>query len=237
MHKQVFLFAGPSAFGTEFEAMDAITRTIPEVVCRSPAKRGDVDDLVAATETPGVIALADGTFHSYPSVGHRELRQAIQKGWLVYGLCSMGAIRASELLHMGMLPWGRVAEMFCSNALLPDDEVALVHGQDAPYFPLSEPLVHLREFLRVIAQDKLVAPEQAAEVARQLSTMWYGYRTLGRTQELLAPALSANSLTEVNERLARFDAYRLKQQDLSAFLKATPWRYTPGPLSMATARL
>jgi hypothetical protein len=64
----------------------------------------------------------DGQTDRHLSVSHVELHEAMGAGWKVYGLCSMGAIRASKTHHMGMLPLGRVAQMFCDDANFADNE-------------------------------------------------------------------------------------------------------------------
>ncbi len=78
MPESITIFAGPSLHGTELQAG-------PSGLCWvSPARRGDIAQLVES-QAPGAIGLADGTFHSYSSVGHVEIRTAIERGWRVYG--------------------------------------------------------------------------------------------------------------------------------------------------------
>lgn len=228
MARSVFLFAGPSLHGTPWAGVHEAGATPGYGLSwLPPARRGDIDMLVAQHAAPGVIGLADGTFHSYPSVGHRELRQAIQAGWLVFGLCSMGAIRVSELSHMGMLPWGRVARMFCTNPELADDEVALVHSAEAPYLPFSEPMVHLREFLCRMRARGLLGAQQEQTLVHSFRERWYGDRTLPKLAQELAQALGAPAMAALQSELDDFSPYRLKQQDLLSFVASKPWLYVP----------
>lgn len=215
----VYLFAGPSAHGTPYEA----ARDGAGLLWRPPARRGDIAALVAAAPAPGVIALADGTFHSYPSVGHAELRQALRAGWVVYGLCSMGAIRASEMRHLGMRPFGQVAARFCAEPDLADDEVALAHAAEAPYLPLSEPLLHLRAYLARMRALELLDEEVAAAVTAALRGRWYAGRTLPALRAELRRLARPGALPALLEQLADFAPYRLKQQDLVRFVAERPW--------------
>lgn len=217
----VHIFAGPSLFGTPFQGAEPDT---PDgVVWLPPARRGDIAALVDQCDAPGILGLADGTFHSYPSVAHTELRDAVQKGWLVYGLCSMGAIRASEMRHLGVRPFGRVAQMFCDDPDLPDDEVALVHAADLPCFPLSEPMLHIRAYLaHMIAQGLLDAP-QHAELVSVMRERWYAGRTLALLREELKRIGRPDAHEALLSHLLDFGPYRLKQQDLMHFLEAKPW--------------
>jgi TfuA protein len=222
--RTVHLFAGPSLFGTAYHDAPAGTcADADEVVWLPPARRGDAQALIRAHEQPGVLALADGTFHSYPSIAHQELRDAMQQGWLVYGLCSMGAIRACELAHMGMKPFGRVAQMFCDDPDLPDDEVALVHEQEAPYLPFSEPMVHIREFLAQMEMRGLLTSAQRTALTTSLRERWYAERTLAKLREELSRLVEPTAFEALSQAMADFTPYRLKQQDLVAFVQTKPW--------------
>ncbi|ASU38015.1 hypothetical protein hmeg3_06690 [Herbaspirillum sp. meg3] len=219
MHEATYIFAGPSLFGTGLS-----TVTTNGISWRPPARRGDIEQLVIKQKNPGVIGLADGTFHSYPSVGHVELREALDAGWRVYGLCSMGAIRVSEMSHMGMIPWGKVAKMFCSDRNLADDEVALVHSTETPYVPLSEPMLHIREFCAQAQQQDLLTGEQAAIILDSLRQRWYGDRTIANFRlEIASVCADHKLLTALLSATYNFDPYRLKQADLVSFATECPW--------------
>ncbi|HZX26900.1 MAG TPA: YcaO-like family protein [Telluria sp.] len=219
-HPAVYLFAGPSAHGTPYQDRAAGAG----LVWRPPARRGDIAALVAQTPVPGIIALADGTFHSYPAVGHAELRQALRSGWTVFGLCSMGAIRASEMQHMGMRPFGQVAARFCADPDLADDEVALSHAAGAPYLPLSEPLLHLRAYLAHMHELGLLDQDEHQALAAHLSARWYAERTLPALRAALQRIARPAALPALLERMQDFGRYRLKQQDLASFVESQPWR-------------
>ena len=73
---------------------------------RSPVRRGDIAALL--DKTPGVLVVVDGVFNQSLAVGHAELRSAIAAGWQVFGLSSMGAVRAFEMRNLGMIGFGRV---------------------------------------------------------------------------------------------------------------------------------
>lgn len=216
------LFAGPSLFDTPFHD-EAAARQQPGITWHAPARRGDIEALLAAHPGPGALALADGTFHAYPSVRHIELRDALEAGWQVWGLCSMGAIRACEMQHLGMKPWGQVAEAFCARPETPDDEVALVHGAGHPWLPLSEPMVHLREFLACMQAEGHLGADVAAAVAHALRERWYGERTLAALRGLLAERVDAAALARLDAQLADFSRFRLKQRDLQQFIERRPW--------------
>lgn len=210
------MFAGPTLNGAASLAQENGVKLLP------PVKRGDVERLVS-TRRPGVMAIVDGQFHQCLSVGHAEIRLAIAAGWQVWGLSSMGAIRACEMRHVGMHGFGEVYEWFCREEDFRDDEVALTHGPTAPYVALSEPLVHIRVWLRELVKTRLLSPTQEKRLLKDLMSLWFGERTLSRVRAMVL-ALIPDRARELDESLAGFDRYRLKSRDLSDFLREQPWK-------------
>lgn len=194
-------------------------RRITEV--RGPAKRGDITQLIEQ-RAPGVIAIVDGIFHSYPAVGHAELLKAIRHGWQVWGLSSMGAIRACEMRSFGMLGYGQIFEQFCVDDSYSDDEVTLLHTPDAPYAPLSEPMVHLRNCLRFLATTGAISASTFIAAERSLKERWYGHRTITALREIVET--DCNNLEMVHHAIDNFDQFRSKVADFVRFCEEKPWR-------------
>ena len=191
------------------------------VVVRAPAQRGDIAALVARRR-PGVIALADGVFHQTLAVGHAELRDAVAGGWQVWGLSSLGAIRACEMRHLGVRGYGAVYERFVADDEFSDDEVALVHAPDPPYQAISEPLIHIRIALEALGDAGVLNGAQRRALTGRLKRLWYGERTLGRLRaEILATTPAANAA--VDRWLKGFGRFRIKTLDLERFLVERPW--------------
>ena len=216
LNSRVWLFAGPTLNGAATLAQETGIKLLP------PVKRGDVERLVS-TRRPCVMAIVDGQFHQCLSVGHAEIRLAIAEGWQVWGLSSMGAIRACEMRHVGMHGFGQVYEWFCRDEDFRDDEVALTHGPTAPYVALSEPLVHIRVWLQELVKTRLLSAAQEKRLLKELMSMWFGERTLSRVRAMVL-ALIPDRARELDETLAGFDRYRLKARDLSSFLREQPWK-------------
>jgi hypothetical protein len=217
MSENIFIFAGPSLFGS------GVDTTTSDITWLPPARRGAIEELAKA-HNPGVIGLADGTFHAYPSVSHVELREALQAGWRIYGLCSMGAIRACEMRHMGMIPWGVVAEMFCADPNFADDEVALIHGVEIPFIPLSEPMIHIRQFCKQAQSNGWLSAHQSNDVVHTLKEQWYGTRTISNLCKALCTVLETQVLPDqLLAATANFKPFRIKQADLLSFVNAKPW--------------
>ena len=213
-----FLYAGPTleeARGAGAIALEGI-RLLP------PAKRGDVEDL-ASFFRPGIIILVDGLFHQRLAVGHAEIREALAKGWRVWGLSSMGAIRAYEMRNLGVRGYGQVYKCFFQHEDFRDDEVALLHEQEPPYRSFSEPLVHLRFWLRELVRTRLLSPSQHDQILESLKSMWFGERTLQRVRGMVLDLVPGHE-DSVDAMLAQFDRFRVKSLDLVDFLQKQRWK-------------
>lgn len=208
------LFAGPTRWGLGRALGDYLG-----LLWCAPAARGAIQELVE-TRPPGVVVLVDGVFHHAPAVGHAELLAALRAGWEVWGLGSMGAIRAAEMHSLGMRGYGVVFDSYRERPDMCDDEVTLLHEPDAPYRHLSEPLFHLRSATAELVRKGFGA-SAAARVLNQLQDRWYGHRTWALWQAL---ALEAGATVDMVEQVrARPEVHRRKSLDLLDFLEAAPW--------------
>lgn len=218
-----FLFAGPTLYRSDgSQLLPAEIHLLP------PVQRGDTPRLIQS-EPSGVMIVADGLFHQVLAVGHVELRDAMEAGWQVWGLSSMGAIRACEMRHLGMRGFGQVYDLFVQQDDFQDDEVALLHASDPPYAPITEPLVHLRAALDFLAAQFLLSPEDACAVAADMKALWYGERFLSVFMAGVMDRAEPSDRHWVHEALADFDRFRIKTRDLETFLCRREWEagYNP----------
>jgi hypothetical protein len=213
---EVTLFAGPSTYGLERAAL-----LQDGVQLRPPVRRGDVDRLVEAEATPGVLVICDGVFQSVPAVSHAELCAAIDAGWQVWGVSSIGAIRAFELRDEGMRGFGYVYEQLSRHADFTDDEMCLLHFPEDPWFPLTEALVNLRHALDVRGAALGISVDAAARALAPLSRAWFG----DRTPEFMHAALvdAGVPAPDAQALLAWTAANRVKSLDLRRLMQVRPW--------------
>jgi hypothetical protein len=214
---RLFLFAGPT-----LAASPRARELAKHFRVRPPVKRFDVEKLVATRGTPGVLVVVDGVFHDTLAVGHAELRDALRRGWRVWGLSSMGAIRAREMATLGMRGYGEVYARFAADGDFQDDEVALLHEGTPPYRGLTEPLVHLRAAVAHLVEKGIVAARAAAEVLRDLKSRWYGERSLRGMIEALGVG-ARGGVGAVRAELGDFRRFALKTRDLEAFVDERAW--------------
>jgi hypothetical protein len=148
------VFAGPSLFGAD-------TSTFGEIDLRPPAGKGDL--LAAALAGASAIGLVDGTFEFGAATWHKEILCAIDRGVLVFGAASMGALRAAECAAFGMVGIGRVYADYAEGRRQSDADVAIMHAPAAlAYRPLSEALVDMDATLDRLSETGALSTEMAA---------------------------------------------------------------------------
>jgi hypothetical protein len=218
MSGPIVLFAGPSLAG----GPDGAVHVPPDVHLRPPAARGDLARL-GEGEEPGVVLLADGRFHDVPPPGHGEIRTLCLAGWQVWGVSSLGAIRAAECHPVGMRGFGRVYAALLADESLGDDEVTLLHLPESPWTALSEPLVHLRVLLTAEVEAGRLPPGPVTRVLTTLRSTWFGERTIDLVATQLSHALAIPASTLRQGLRERLPASRVKTLDLADLLRARPW--------------
>ncbi len=164
------IFLGPS-----------LRRTAVEGLCgasyRPPAAMGDITR--AAADGAPAIVLIDGVFENGPAVWHKEILWALSRGVAVIGASSMGALRAAELDHHGMLGVGDVYHAYASGEITDDDEVAVVHGPaETGYMALSDAMVDIRDAVHAAVAAGAVSAEAAAAVITEAKSCHFKQRSL-----------------------------------------------------------
>ncbi len=216
------LFAGPTTHGLPAACVsDAVD------VVRPPARRGDVSRLIAEQRrqgrAPGTLVICDGAFQQVAALGHAELCDALDAGWQVWGVASLGAIRAWEMRHEGMRGHGRVHARFARVDDLPDDELTLLHAPMPPWFPLSEALVEVRMAIEALQAEGAITAAAADAVVRPLAGMWFADRTEARLRALVDAACGAGS-GMAQRVVTRIRTDAVKRSDLASLLALAPWR-------------
>ena len=140
----VLVFAGPSLpAGTELD---------PSIRLMPPARCGDL--IRALRHDPVAIGLVDGVFEVAPTVWHKEILAAMDRGVAVYGAASLGALRAAELDRYGMIGVGAIYEAYRDGIVESDAAVMVTHAPaELGYRPLTVALVDVEATLRAARLD------------------------------------------------------------------------------------
>jgi len=118
--------------------------------------------------------------------------------------------------------FGKVYKCFCDRVDFRDDEVALLHESGPPYRSLSEPLVHIRLWLKELRRLGLIKQREEKHLVQSLMNLWFGERTLERVRSMVQGIVS-KKMRQVDATLVDFDRFRLKSHDLRLFLHQRPW--------------
>ena len=180
-----------------------------------PVKRGDLPALPKPARSKGAtIVIADGLFHQELAVGHLEIRQLLEVGVHIWGVSSMGLLRAFEMRQLGMQGFGSIYRRCFEMEDFQDDEVALLHEPGPEYKPVTEPLVHYRACIEDLTEKEKITPEAAEKIITDLKNRWYGERRYSLFRKLLKEHTGEEAAALVPD----FGTYRVKQQDLYALL-------------------
>jgi hypothetical protein len=207
----VIAFLGPSLPARE-------ARRIARCTVLPPARQGDLWRALA--RRPAAIALVDGVFESVPSVWHHEILDALHSGVAVFGGGSMGALRAAELSHHGMVGVGRIFGWYRDGLIDGDDEVALLHaGPELGFRPLTLPLVAVRAAADLARARRLVTPREATALLAAARGIFYQERTWPAVLAAAAPHLRRRAQSALGA-LVRQGAPDPKAEDARATVAA-----------------
>ncbi len=201
MSERVVLFTGPSLPPER-------AKLLLDATILPPIKRGDLAQL---HWKPDVIGIIDGEFYQSLAVSPKEILPFLESGTQVYGASSMGALRAVELRHCGMIGIGRVFRLFRSGILDADDEVALAYSPST-YEPVSEPLVNSRYILREARRREILTRVQATKIISQLKAAYFPDRTRQLTVAVCRQVAGTDAAAAIRQFIET-DAPNVKQED------------------------
>ena len=226
------MFIGPSL------PLDEARKILPSATYLPPIAQGDLLSLVSSAPCgrPWAVGIVDGVFYQSLPVWHKEILAALERGVLVFGSSSMGALRAAECARFGMVGIGEIYRLYATGALTDDDEVALVHaGAEASWRSETEALVNVRATCEAAVTAGRMSPRACEIVIGATKSLWFPERT--REAILEAAARAGLAATEVSTMRDLFEgAYvDLKRADALALLEAISGNARPGAGSPASS--
>jgi hypothetical protein len=208
----VDIFLGPTM------AVAEARQLLPQARFRPPAQQGD---LLASVNQHGanVIGLIDGTFHQNLSVWHNEVCHLLNRGVVIFGASSMGALRAAETDGFGMVGVGEIYRWYKDGVITGDDEVALLHGDESSgYSSLSLPLVNIRASVRAALSKNAMSPAEAARLIGIAKAIYYPDRDVGTLLGRCREASLSDAELEAATRILTEDYVDLKKADARELL-------------------
>lgn len=167
--KRFRIYLGPSLSVSEAK------KIFSEAEFCAPIRRGDLDKIKNPKNF--VIGIVDGVFHQSLAVSVIEVRMFLEKGGIVFGASSMGALRAAELRHMGMRGIGQIYEDYVAGKLNSDEDVALaLHPETGE--ALTIPTVQVKYAIGEAKLAKLISEKSARAALAASLKIYYPERAL-----------------------------------------------------------
>ena len=209
--KKIIIFTGLSVrFDDAKEILDS-TEEI-EVIYKNPVKRGDV--WAAISENPDIIGIIDGVFHQSPSVGHKEILEAIKRDIKVIGASSMGALRASELDVLGMIGIGYVYRQYAEGIITSDDDVAVVFDSES-LEAYSEPLVNMDYVFKKAVKSGIITEDDRLNLYKIAKSIFYPKRNYSSV--LAESSLNKDKKEELDQFISK--SVNIKEEDGKELLR------------------
>jgi hypothetical protein len=200
------VFFGPSIEAERVDQLLSATHA-------GPVKRGDLHD---ARDFDLVIIL-DGEFGQNLSVSPKEILALLDAGRTVIGAASMGALRASELDHFGMIGVGWIYRRFKRSPVRRDDDVALTYSP-VDGRAVTIPMVNVEFWTECLTRLGQLSAGEAKRVCRAARSIFFAERTeetlMTRLRQLLGPARIEALLRHTDDRIPD-----IKRQDAEAALR------------------
>lgn len=209
------IFVGPS-----LDRDTAATRLRAEL--HPPIKRGDLDDLLARDQLPATVGIIDGAFLQSLAISPKEVLRAIDRGIVLFGSSSMGALRAVECAPFGMIGIGKIYGEYQSGRIDADDEVAIVYDSSTGR-ALSEPMINMRFAVTTALAAGVVSAAIAERFIQIAKGLYFPDRTTRTVLGLLAAEVG-DACAALREFFAR-QAPDTKREDAIALLDAMRTRF------------
>jgi hypothetical protein len=146
MIRPPIVFIGPTGYGLR---VDRFARS-------GPASLGSL--FKAFEEGYKTFVLVDGLYGTVPSVWHKEIFYLLSQRCTIYGLSSIGALRAADMAHFGMQGFGLIYRLYRSATIVDDDEVCILHaGEELDYMPLTQAMINLRFTFRNMRRQGILS--------------------------------------------------------------------------------
>lgn len=141
---------------------------------RPPARRGDLHRLLEINpKRRGCVLITDGLFGENMAVSPCECIDMLREGWLLLGASSMGALRAADCSHVGMVGIGDIFFAYRAGYYHSDADVAVLYQSDTQE-EISMSLAHADHLVRDLALRHVISDIERRLLLRELRQIpWY----------------------------------------------------------------
>ncbi len=199
------LYAGPSLYGIKESLVEGIT-------LKGPCKQSDLFEDLTDKDIENII-VADGLYKTIPAPWHKEFLLTLEAGKNIYGVSSLGALRASELDCFGMKGYGKIYEYF-KNGIRDDSDVALLHmGEDEGWKPTTVAFVEIYFWLNHLEDVGMIDREIKSILIEREKLCYFEQRTWGKIKKDMEALIGKEAS---NRCVDRFQSQ--KRNDLESLL-------------------
>lgn len=200
------LYAGPSLYGIEEWLVEGL-------IVKGPCKQSDLFEDLSDSEVKDII-VADGLYKTIPAPWHKEFLLTLEAGKNLYGVSSLGALRASELDCFGMKGYGKVYEYF-KGEIRDDSDVALLHmGEDERWKPTTVAFVEIYFWLKRLEDVGLIDRDTRNILTEKERSCYFEQRTWGKVkrdmEKLIGPEATRRCINSFKSQ---------KRYDLESLLR------------------
>jgi len=182
MLMRTIIYCGPSLSRTRLNE-------ITDADIAPPIRRGDLE----SNGGYEVYVILDGEFSQSLSVSPKEILQVLDRGKVVIGAASMGALRAAEMAPCGMIGVGWIYERFAAAAVRREDDVALAYSP-LDGAPCSVPMVNIEYWTETLEAKGHLSRKERAVAVRAARRVFFADRTKARLMSALEQALGRDRL-------------------------------------------
>jgi len=184
-------------------------RKIVDADYRRPIQRGDLSEI----PTGLIVGIIDGVFDQSLAVSPSEVHAAVNRGVIVYGGASMGALRAAEV--PGVIGVGLVHEWYRDGVICRDDEVALIFDEGT-LTPLTVPTVNVRYAVERLQRMGTID----SATAQSLLGATFELPFQARTYRQIVRSAGLAKRPDADDLIRMLEGHDLKHRDAQTVLEA-----------------
>lgn len=186
----IIIYTGPSL------SPDTAESILPQADIRPPIRRGDLTN--AMKQKPDLIGIIDGELYTAPTVSPTEILNILTEGVVVLGGAGIGALRATELFHYGMIGIGTVFHWYRNEELYLDDAVFTKYDRYT-YRRMSDPLVNMIFTFSAAEYQGIISSNQRNLLLDIAKMLYFSKRTYSAVLAESEVSLTPKNLKDLQE--------------------------------------
>ena len=203
--KKTVIFGGPSLTLVKSKALNYFE-------FRPPIKRGDLISILDAGGKKPIVLITDGVFGSSLAITPNECIEYIDKGGLLFGSSSIGALRAADCFTRGMVGIGDIFMAYHLGYYHSESDVAVVYDQNS-FEEITYSYAHIDNILKILLREKLITSIIFRKIGKQIKKIVWYERHDKNIMQAIASETDCGIITDKFKSLLNNDTYHPKKKD------------------------